>query len=363
MRSCSLVRLVAWLAIFFSSAPLTQAQWDSGKKGVSRLRYFVAETEKPADIRNFVLSDACTGKTLFQMQDRQSPFLEKADWRKGEVHLKLPAGNYHAEVHTKIVVQKNLLHIPDVPVPWGGEWIFHLSPDLWSKNRVEKGNDEPPGTADTFRLTFYEQEGDGPIHLEDFAVVDACAKRLMFRKGILEPADVAEPRWEAGEITLLVPPGVYEIYALADGYEPSSNTIEIRSDKNEGRNMSFGMVRVGWGRNASEIWKDLRPDAAVIIGVVLDHETGRPLKGVTVRQIQGAASAMTDIRGEFTLFTSLPSGNEGGTGAQTQISIEVVSTLYEKAQASVTLLPGGYKVQDFRLVRIRPASPSTDGAP
>jgi len=362
MRSFFLIRLLACLAIFSSSALLMQAQRVK-KKGVTLLRYQMEGSEKRAEIKNFILSDACTGETLFQMRDRDSSYLEKADWRKGEVHLKLPAGSYYAEVHTKTVVQKDLIHISDVPVPWSGEWVFHLYPDLWSKNRMEGGHAEPPKTANTFRLSFYDQEADGPIHLEDFAVVDACAKRLIFRKGILEPADVAEPRWETGNVTLIVPTGVYEIYAVADGYEPSSNTMDVRSGKNESHDMSFSMVRVGWGRQGANTWKELRPDAALITGVVLDHETGRPLKGVTVRQVQGEPSTQTDIRGEFTLPTSFPPGNDNGTAAQTQISIEVVSTFYEKAQASVTLVPGGYKVQNFRLVRIRPASPSPDGSP
>jgi hypothetical protein len=352
------LRLPAILTILvLGYPPMTMAQLDSRRSGVSRVRYLVGETEKPAALTDFVLSDACTGKILFHMGERNSPLLHKADWKRGEVQLKLSAGSYYAEVRTNKVTQKDLLHLTDSLVAWGGEWVFHLYSDKWPLPRGESSPGGPGDTADSLRLSYYEQDSQEAVRLDDFAVVDACAKRLLLRKGILEPADLAEVRWETGKVTLFLPPGIYEIHALADGYEPTSSPLDIRPGESSGREMGFSMVREGWGKGAQP-WKELRPDRVVITGTIFDEETGRPLKGVTVQQSQGKASTVTDTRGEFTLVLNVQEGNGRPANAAVagiHVAIKVSSSLYEKAEASFTVPLGGYRVQNFRLIRARAA--------
>ncbi len=103
-----------------------------------------------------------------------------------------------------------------------------------------------------------------------------------------------------GRLTAQLPEGDYVFYAAAEGYQPVALTLRIDADTPPHR-FYLDPLAPPQETDWRFLWAQRKPNQMIVVGFVMDEQTGQPLEKARVRPVNHAGEAYTDSRGLFYL--------------------------------------------------------------
>jgi hypothetical protein len=191
------------------------------------------------------------------------------------------------------------------------------------------------------RIRFLDSTTGYAVQPDEVLILETDRRTLVSRSAV-----AAALRQQKGQLSLPLPPGAYEFKVRAKGYVASRATFVL--DEHAPQRIDFHLdPLVAPPELASGRLQALhRAEATLVVGFVVDDETGQPLTGVDVRDVSGQARACTNARGFFELRLAVPL--VANRIATTDVIIEKHGYLSERRQY-VELMPGGDWIYRIRL--------------
>lgn len=156
--------------------------------------------------------------------------------------MKLKPGAYFVEGHSsKYQSDRHLVFFKSDDTSHL-EWSFYLLPNSFKAPWQKDGSTAAKNEKQGFLIRFVAEGTERPVSIEEFTLIDFCRSQVLFQKGLLEPAEIAKPTWNRGQVALFVPAGLYMMHATARGYVAEHSMVEVRYQPGYG-GMDFVMDR------------------------------------------------------------------------------------------------------------------------
>ncbi|MCS7066603.1 MAG: Ig-like domain repeat protein [Fimbriimonadales bacterium] len=128
--------------------------------------------------------------------------------------------------------------------------------------------------------------------------------------GTGEPIALLDRVQPDGRLRLLLPPGEYALSASLDGYNSIGMTLTVADEPLPPYELYLDPLAPPREVDTAFLWSLRRPGQMVVVGFVVDEQSGRPIEGVQVSVAGHRGSAITDSRGAFLL--QFPVRDESG---------------------------------------------------
>lgn len=149
-----------------------------------------------------------------------------------------------------------------------------------------------------------------------------------------------------GSLVATVYGGTVDVVVQAVGYEPMASFFTVEGQT---LNVNFNLVPLTPApeTTSSAIARLQRPNATVLVGFLVDDQTGQPMQGVAIATLDGSATVKTDARGFFALSVSLPTD---ATDLTRRNTVRFAKAGYvEESYSNFDMWPNGDVVLQVRL--------------
>ncbi|GBC92955.1 hypothetical protein HRbin15_01438 [bacterium HR15] len=104
-----------------------------------------------------------------------------------------------------------------------------------------------------------------------------------------------------GRLSLVLAQGEYALSASMPGYHPMGMTLTVSDEALPPYELYLDPIVVPQEADTAFLWSLRRPGQMVVVGFVMDEQSGQPIEGVQVSVSGHRGSALTDSRGAFLL--------------------------------------------------------------
>jgi hypothetical protein len=115
------------------------------------------------------------------------------------------------------------------------------------------------------------------------------------------PVDLPRAVAPDGRLQLVLPSGEYALFATMPGYDSIGMTLTVGAEPLPPYELYLDPLSPPKETDTAFLWSLRREGQMVVVGFVMDEQSGQPVEGVEVSVVGHAGSATTDSRGAFLL--------------------------------------------------------------
>jgi hypothetical protein len=186
----------------------------------------------------------------------------------------------------------------------------------------------------SLRIRFIDSVTGYAVYPEEISVKDNLTQKAVYEKISSEEQAITE--FQRGIALLSLPAGSYACTVKATGYWPMVINLNVDDKSPSQIEIHVDPVEPPLEVRPEFIRPLHRPDSTVIVGFIVDDDSGQPIPDVRVSWVGGNGSSKTDERGFFILHIPLPTHYEG---------IPTADVLFEKE---------GYQTEERRFIELMP---------